>query len=112
MELRYHELVGKRIVATNGKTVGRLVDLVAEERDGTLRVTELQAGPVAIIYRFGFHWRPLSRLVTRRTFPIAWVDRIDDQIHLRVVPGEVQGAEATAALLEPAKADDEGGERT
>lgn len=111
MELRYHELVGKRIVAANGKTVGRLVDLVADERDGTLRVTGLQAGPVAVIYRFGFRWRPLSRLVTRRTFPIAWVDRIGDEIHLRVVPGEVEGAEATAALPEPSKAQDEEGEQ-
>lgn len=107
MHLRYHQLVGKRIVAADGQTVGRLVDLIAEERDGKLRVTALQAGPVAVIYRFGLRWRPLSRMVARRTIPMAHVDHIGDQIRLRVVPDELRGAEASAELPEPAKATDD-----
>jgi sporulation protein YlmC with PRC-barrel domain len=109
MHLGYHQLVGKRIVAANGQTVGRLVDLIAEERDGKLRVTALQAGPVAIIYRFGLRWRPLSQMVARRTVPIEQVDHIGDQIRLRVVPDDLRGAKTSAHLPEPAKASDEAG---
>jgi sporulation protein YlmC with PRC-barrel domain len=82
MQLRYHELVGKEVVTAEGQPVGRLVDLVAEKRGEMLRVTALLVGPVAFLARFGLGWPPF-RALTPRTLPIAWVDHIDDRIHLR-----------------------------
>lgn len=107
MVRRYHELVGMKVVAVDGQSVGRLEDLIAEEREGTFRVTALLLGPEAIIYRFGLRWRPLTRLVERRTIPMELVDRVDTRVHLRVKPEELRGAAASVAMPTPAKAEEE-----
>ena len=79
---RYAELVGKTVVDGDGRTVGRVADLVAERRGDDLCVVGLLVGPGALLRRIAFQrrpWRggPLAQYV-------AWeqVDRIEREIHL------------------------------
>jgi len=103
MRLRYHQLVGMRVVAADGKEVGRVADLEAEPRGGRLQVTGLLVGPVALLQRIAFrHWPGLA-VLPARTIPWEWVARVDDRIHLRVESAEIAQSEASAAIPLPAK---------
>ncbi len=81
MRLRYHELVGKRIVTSDGKNVGRVHDLTANAEGGKLFVTGLLVGPSAMLRRIAF------RIPVRR-IPWEAVASVNDQIHLKVDEAE------------------------
>jgi sporulation protein YlmC with PRC-barrel domain len=51
--LRLQELMGRQVVDTAGRRVGRVVDVVAEPWGDELRVTALLVGPSAWAARFG-----------------------------------------------------------
>lgn len=100
MRLRYRELLRKSVIAADGRKVGRVVDLIAEPRDGRLRVTALLIGRAALVRRIGVKRATLQRVVPPRRIPWALVERVDDQVHLRVASDRLVGLagdEAAAA---------------
>ena len=83
MRLRYHELLGKRVLAADGRLLGHVADLTAEPRGGALRVTGLRVGATALLRRITFRRSGDLRLQPRE-IPWALVARVDRDIHLRV----------------------------
>ena len=77
MRMRYHELVGKHAVSSDGKDLGRVADLSAESMDGRLRVTGLLIGSGALFRRIAFRV-PVKRVRWK------WVKRVGDRIYLRI----------------------------
>jgi len=82
--LRYHELVGKTVVAADGQRLGRVADLTAARRGNGLVVTALLVGPAAFVQRVGLRW--LRRRGGPPPYRVPWpvVARIDDRVHLSV----------------------------
>jgi sporulation protein YlmC with PRC-barrel domain len=96
--LRYHQLIGKRVVSADGQIVGRVADLTAERSGDALVVTALLVGPTAFLRRLGLgRWLPF---VERRPCRVPWraIERIDDRIRLRV-------PRAALAAMQPARSD-------
>jgi hypothetical protein len=50
-EVRIELLLGRKVVANDGETVGRIEEICAEQRDRGLVVTEYLLGPYAIMER-------------------------------------------------------------
>ncbi len=84
MQLRFHELVGKRVLAADGEQVGTVQDLVAEPVGDQLRVTALLVGYGALMRRISFKRGLWVRLVPPRRIPWSMVSRIDQYVHLAV----------------------------
>jgi sporulation protein YlmC with PRC-barrel domain len=61
--LRLQELLGREVVDQAGRSLGRVVDCLAQPRDDRLRVVGLLVGRSAWRARFGPQPRPLGRLV-------------------------------------------------
>lgn len=85
MRIRYHELVGKRVVTSDGHNIGRISDLSAEPRDGKLYVTGLLVGPTALFRRIAFKIK-VDRV------PWRLVDQVGDRVRLRVSLDELRKA--------------------
>lgn len=88
MRLRYHELVGKRVVTSDGHRAGRVADLVAMPLGDTLRVTALRIGASALIRRISFSHARRLRLQPRE---ITWdqIAHIDDRVHLHLTGADL-----------------------
>jgi sporulation protein YlmC with PRC-barrel domain len=80
--MRYHELVGKRVVAADGASVGHVVDLVADARNERLAVKTLLIGPNGFLMRIGLHRIGMLR-VRPREVPWSAVGRVGETIVLR-----------------------------
>jgi sporulation protein YlmC with PRC-barrel domain len=82
--MRYHQLVGKTVIAADGQIVGRVADLMAEQSGDALVVTALLVGPRAFLRRLGLRapWSDSDR----HPCGVPWqaVERIDERIHLRL----------------------------
>jgi sporulation protein YlmC with PRC-barrel domain len=88
MRLHYHDLVGKSVVTSDGHRAGRVADLVAAPRGGTLRVTALRIGTSALIRRISFSHARRLRLQPRE-IPWGQIAHIDDRVHLRLTSAEL-----------------------
>lgn len=111
MRMRYHELIGKRVIAADGKEVGHVADLSAEACGDALCVTALLVGPTALLRRIGSRHLPLLRLLPPRRVPWSAVARVGQEIEITVESTEIAESTASFALPEPAKeaAAEEGG---
>ncbi len=82
MRLLYHDLVGRRVVTADGRSVGRIATLRAEPREGSLRVVSLLIGPGALVER-----------IARRApaTEVAWslVRRVGERVELRVTSAQL-----------------------
>jgi hypothetical protein len=72
--VRVELLVGRRVVGTNGKAVGRIEELRAEERDHDAVVTAVCIGPDALLERLSL---PVTRLFGSGGGYVARIDQID-----------------------------------
>lgn len=69
MRMRYHELVGRRVVTAGGTPLGHVVDLSATACGERLVVDAMLVGPVSFLTRIGLK-RPInSRLPLPRRVP-------------------------------------------
>jgi sporulation protein YlmC with PRC-barrel domain len=98
MRMRYYELVGKRVLASDGRKIGHVADLVAEAQGETLCVTALLVGPTALARRITFKRSRLFRELPPLRVPWQLVERIDEQVHLRVTFAEVETVGSCAAV--------------
>ena len=78
-EVQVELLLGRRVLARNGRAIGRIEEMVAEERDGELVLTEYLVGSYAMLERLSVS--PVARaflnlLRLRRGYRVAW-DRLD-----------------------------------
>ena len=73
-EVHLELLLGRRVLAANGRSVGRLEEVRAERRGGGCVITECLIGPSALLERLAAPW--LSFRQTRRGFVARW-DQID-----------------------------------
>ena len=74
-ELRIDRLLGRRVLAPNGRPAGRLEEFRAEVRDGHCIVTEYVIGAAGLIERLGVAARGLLGL-PRHGYVARW-DQID-----------------------------------
>lgn len=85
VRIRYQELTGKHTVTADGYNIGRVVDLVAEQRGDALRVTALLIGPSALVRRVGFKHDEFLRRAPAHRVPWALVAAIEDHaVRLRI----------------------------
>ena len=89
MRLRYHQLVGQQVVTSDGRTIGRIVDLVTERQGDSVYVTAFQVGLKALVRRIAFRRAGAISLQVRR-IPWRLVARIDAQIHLSIDSASVR----------------------
>ena len=68
-ELRIDRLLGRRVLAPNGRPAGRLEEFRAEVRDGHCIVTEYVIGAAGLIERLGVAARGLLGLPDARPAP-------------------------------------------
>ncbi len=78
-EIHVEMLLGRRVFAKNGKTVGRLEELVADLRKGECFVREFHLGSYALFERLAA--MPIARVFlklfgARKRYRIPW-DRLD-----------------------------------
>jgi sporulation protein YlmC with PRC-barrel domain len=84
MYYRYHDLIGKQVIAAYGRAVGRVADLIAERRGAALRVTGLLVGEKELIRRIGFRHLVPGHGTAARRVPWRHVEVIGEHIHLQV----------------------------
>ena len=78
-EVQVELLLGCRVLAKNGRAVGRIEEMVAEERDGELILIEYLLGSYAVLERLAVSpvARPLLKLLgLRKGYRVAW-DQLD-----------------------------------
>ena len=88
--MRYQELVGKRVMTADGENLGRVADLLAEERGGVLRVTALLLGPAALVRRITVKSLPLPEIEPPLKLPWSLVADIEEVVSLRVRRDEIR----------------------
>jgi hypothetical protein len=74
-ELRIDRLLGRQVLAANGRPVGRLEEFRAEIRDGNCVITEYVLGSAGVIERLGLAAKGLFGL-PRQGYVARW-DQID-----------------------------------
>ena len=74
-ELRIDRLLGRQVLATNGRPAGRLEEFHAEVRDGNCVITEYVIGSAGLIERLGVAAKGLFGL-PRHGYLARW-DQID-----------------------------------
>jgi sporulation protein YlmC with PRC-barrel domain len=89
MQVRYYELVGKRVVTADGASVGRISDLLARAEGEELVVNALLVGPGGLLRRIGFKRAGHLPVAPARRIPWAWVARMADVVHLAVPATEL-----------------------
>jgi sporulation protein YlmC with PRC-barrel domain len=82
-EVHVELLLGRRVLAANGRSIGRLEEVRADRRGAGGTVTEYVIGPAGLAERLSA-WLPF--LATRRGFTARW-DQIDvsDPHHPRLL---------------------------
>jgi hypothetical protein len=75
-ERRVEELLGRRVLASDGRVVGRIEEMRAVREGGAYVVTEFHIGPRALLERVAV--RHFGRFVPRRVhgYRVAW-DQLD-----------------------------------
>ena len=73
---RIEDLIGRAVHDTNGRKLGHIYELVAEERDGELIVIEYLLGSSERWERIGMSARGLFGLKPREPVRISW-ERMD-----------------------------------
>lgn len=96
MRLRYHQLVGKQVVTSDGRSLGTIVDLFAERQGDVLRVTALHVGLTALVRRISFRRAGAIPLQVQR-IPWRFVTRIDRHVHLGIDSANLHGLPVTPA---------------
>jgi hypothetical protein len=74
-EVRIDRLLGRRVLAANGRPVGRLEEFHAERRDGSWVITEYMMGAAGLLERFGLAAASLVG-ISRGGYVIRW-DQLD-----------------------------------
>lgn len=74
--LHYRDIIGKRVISSDGRDLGRLRNLFAERDGDDLRVTQLLVGPEALLQRMGI------AKSYHRCIPWSLVEVIDKDIRL------------------------------
>ncbi len=69
-EVRLEDLVGRKVRARNGRTVGRIEEVCAEARGDEYEVTEYHLGPGALLERLALVERLLGR--APQTIIVRW----------------------------------------
>jgi len=72
--MRLEMLLGRPVVATNGRKIGRIEEVRAEVRGGSAVVGALCIGPHALLERLS---APVTSRWGRRTGHVARIDQID-----------------------------------
>jgi sporulation protein YlmC with PRC-barrel domain len=72
--VRLELLIGRPVVATNGRTIGRVEEMRAETRGEDVVVSGVLIGPQALLERLSM---PVRELFGRRTGYVARPDQID-----------------------------------
>ncbi len=98
MQMRYYVLVGKRVIASDGRKVGRIADLVAKAEGDKLCVTAMLVGPSALIRRITFNRSRLFQVASPLKIPWHLVDRINEKVYLRIPCAEVEPIEECEAV--------------
>ena len=78
-EIHVELLLGRRVVGNDGRAVGRIEEICAEERDGELVVTEYRLGAYAALERLSVSplLRPfLNAFHLRSAYRLPW-DQLD-----------------------------------
>ncbi len=85
MRLLYHDLIGRHVVTADGRDVGRIADVRAEPRGGSLRVVSLLVGP-----------RALAERIARRVpvTEVSWrlVRRLGERVELGITSAELSAS--------------------
>lgn len=108
MRLRYRELINRPVIATDGKNIGRLVDLTAGRHEDGLYIEGLLVGPGALIRRIGFQRGGIFRGVPSWYIPWSLVARIDERIYLRVSSDELQASADDGGATAAANSEERG----
>lgn len=94
--LRFHELVGRRVVDRDGKLIDHVADLMATPVDDRLTISALLVGPAAFVARVGQRrWLGPDR----GPIEIAWREVVDvgDEIRVTVDRDEARRRRPSAA---------------
>jgi sporulation protein YlmC with PRC-barrel domain len=85
-EIHLERLLGRAVLAKNGRRVGRLEEVRVEKHGSGLVVTEYHIGPAALLERLSVHTLRLLGANPRRTHAVPW-DRLDlsDPDHPRLL---------------------------
>jgi sporulation protein YlmC with PRC-barrel domain len=100
MQMRLRELVGREVVATDGRRLGRIADVEAERVGDDLRVVALLVGPAAL---FGRVWSLRVGGIHLHAHRVQWEDvaHVGRQVQLSVE----QLTQAGPAIEPKARAD-------
>jgi sporulation protein YlmC with PRC-barrel domain len=71
-EVRVELLLGRRVLAQNGRSVGRVEEIRVERSGGGYVVTEYHVGPEALLERLAVGLQSLFREPPRGGYAIAW----------------------------------------
>ena len=82
-EIRLEMLLGRRVLAGNGRSIGRIEEVRAAPRGQGAVVTEVCIGPAALLERLSTH---VTSLFGRRRGYVAAPDQLDlsDPLHPRL----------------------------
>jgi sporulation protein YlmC with PRC-barrel domain len=92
VKLRYRELVGRKVLTSDGKQIGRVVDLRAEAKGESLCITGMLVGAHATLRRLGLGETGLFPRLRTTLVPWDLVERVDERdrvIRLRVAAAVV-----------------------
>ena len=71
-EIRLERLLGRRVLAQNGRHVGRIEEVRVEKRGNGLVVREYHIGPAALLERLSVHFAKLFGADPKRTHAVPW----------------------------------------
>jgi len=75
-ELHVERVLGRRVLALNGRSAGRLEEVRVEKHGSGFVVTEYHIGPAALLERLSVHALRVLGAHPRRTFAVPW-DKLD-----------------------------------
>jgi hypothetical protein len=75
-EARLELLLGRRVLAQNGRSVGRLEEIRAQRSGAGYVVTEYHVGPEALLERLAVGFQSFFRKPPRKGYAIGW-DQMD-----------------------------------
>jgi sporulation protein YlmC with PRC-barrel domain len=88
--MRFHELLDKKVIAADGRDLGRIVDLLASARGESLCVSALVVHRAGLLWRIAFRYLPLFRVTPPLTIPWELVARIGNSVQLRVDAADLE----------------------
>ncbi len=75
-EIRVELLLGRRVLAQNGRSVGRIEEVRVERSGSGYVVTEYHVGPEALLERLALDFQAFFQKPPRKGYAIAW-DQVD-----------------------------------